>query len=138
MQLAKEKKVVIGSENFNKFGENVILSKLKLYKLLCEIKERGESICAIGAPSRGSTLVNYVGLEHGIIDYVCEIDGSHKIGKYLPGTLIPVVEEQKMFDNQPDYALCLSWHIADELIPKLKKKGFEKRFIIPLPEPKIV
>ena len=83
-------------------------------------------------------MVNYVGLDDGIIDYVCEIKGSHKIGKYLPGTLIPVVEEQRMFDKQPDNALFLSWHIADELIPKLKEKGFAGNFIIPLPEPLIL
>ena len=43
-----------------------------------------------------------------------------------------------MYDKQPDYALFLSWHIADELIPKLKEKGFGGRFIVPLPEAKFV
>ena len=56
----------------------------------------------------------------------------------MPGTLIPVVEESKLFEDQPDYALLLSWHIADELIPKLKAKGFRGKFIVPLPLPKIV
>ena len=138
VQLAKEKDAVIGTENFKKFYNRVILSKLKLYSLLHEIKKKGASICAIGAPSRGSTLVNYVGLDDGIIDYVFEIKGSHKIDKYLPGTLIPVVDEKNMYDKQPDYALFLSWHIADELIPKLKEKGFGGRFIVPLPEAKFV
>jgi hypothetical protein len=137
-QLDKEKDLVIDTDNFKKFQSEVVLSKLKLHKLLCEIKERGESICAIGAPSRGSTLVNYVGLDDGIINYVCEIEGSHKIGKYLPGTLISVVEEKAMFENQPDYALFLSWHIADELIPKIRKKGFKGKFIVPLPEPRVI
>ena len=83
-------------------------------------------------------MVNYVGLDDGSIDYVCEIKGSHKIGKYLPGTIIPVVEEERMISDQPDYALFLSWHIADELIPKLREKGFRGKFIIPLPEPVII
>jgi len=138
LQIAKEKDVAIGAENIKKFKKSTVLLKLKLHRLLCDIKVKGESICAIGAPSRGSTLVNFVGLDDGLIDYVCEIRGSHKIEKYLPGTLISVVEEQVMFDNKPDYALFLSWHIADELMPKLKKKGFEGKFIIPLPEPKIL
>ena len=138
VQLAIEKETVIGTENFKKFQNNVVLSKLELHSLLCEIKEKGESICAIGAPSRGSTLVNYVGLDDGIIDYVCEIKGSHKIGKYLPGTLIPVVEEQIMYEKQPDYAFFLSWHIADELIPKFREKGFGGRFIVPLPEARVI
>ena len=43
-----------------------------------------------------------------------------------------------MFEKQPDYALFLSWHIADELIPKLKEKGYKGSFIVPLPDPKII
>ena len=137
-QLNKEIDIVLGANSFKKFQNRVVLSKLKLYKLLSDIKGRGKSICAIGAPSRGSTLVNYVGLDDGIIDYVCEIKGSYKVDKYLPGTLIPILEEKVMFEKQPDYALFLSWHIADELIPKLKEKGYKGSFIVPLPDPKII
>jgi hypothetical protein len=33
--------------------------------------------------------------------------------------------------------LLLSWHIADELMPILRRKGFKGQFIVPLPEPRI-
>ena len=62
-----------------------------------------------------------------------EINGSHKIGKYVPGTLLPIVNEENFYRDQPDYALLFSWHIADELVPKLKELGFKGDFIIPLP-----
>jgi hypothetical protein len=42
-----------------------------------------------------------------------------------------------VFEDQPDYALLLSWHIADELIPKLRERGFAGGFVIPLPEPRV-
>ncbi|MGZ4357343.1 MAG: methyltransferase, partial [Gaiellaceae bacterium] len=84
-----------------------------------------------------STLVNYVGLDDGIVDCVLEIAGSKKVDKYLPGTAIPVLEESKLFDDQPEYALLLSWHIADELKENLRRKGFRGRFVVPLPEPRI-
>ena len=103
-----------------------------------DIKKKGKRIYGIGAPSRASTLINYVGIDDGVIDCVVEIKGSHKIGKYIPGTLIPVLEESRLFEEQPEYALLLSWHIADELVPKLKEKGFKGDFIAPLPEPKII
>ncbi len=83
-------------------------------------------------------MINYTGIDEGILDCVVEIKGSHKIGKYMPGTLIPVLEESVLFQDQPEYALLLSWHIADELMPKLKQKGFKGKFIIPLPSPKII
>ena len=79
-----------------------------------------------------------MGIDDGILDCVLEVKGSHKIGKYIPGTLIPVLEESKIFEDEPEYALFLSWHIADEIIPKLKQKGFKGSFILPLPNPRII
>lgn len=123
---------------FTDFRSRVARSKLGLYRLLDGIRQSGGRVYGVGAPSRASTLINYVGLDDGIIDCVLEIRGSHKIGKYMPGTLIPVVDEQALFDDQPEYALLFSWHIADELIPKLTQNGFRGDFIVPLPEPRIV
>jgi hypothetical protein len=120
------------------FRHDVTLSKLRLYSLLQDIKENGGRIAGISAPSRASTLVNYVGLDEGIIDYVCEIAGSLKIGKCMPGTQIPVVEESKLFDDQPDCAVIFSWHIADELAPKLRAKGFRGKLVTPLPVPRFL
>jgi hypothetical protein len=56
----------------------------------------------------------------------------------MPGTLVPVVDESRLFHDQPEFALLLSWHIADELMPKLTERGFRGSFIVPLPEPRIV
>ena len=106
--------------------------------LLRNIKKSGGRIYGIGAPSRGTTLINYVGIDEQIMDCVLEIKGSHKINNYIPGTLIPVLEESKLYTVQPEYAFLLSWQIADELIPKLKEKGFRGKFIVPLPTPRIV
>lgn len=136
--LDEEASVVLGKKSLLKFRQSVVKSKLELMSLLNTIKDEGKHIYGISAPSRASTLINYTGIDDGILDYVLEIKGSHKIGKYIPGTLIPVVEESILFERQPEYALLLSWHIADELIPKLKEKGFKGGFIIPLPKCKIV
>jgi C-methyltransferase-like protein/methyltransferase family protein/putative zinc binding protein len=125
-------------ENFRSFRSRVVQTKLDLYALLKEIKGRGERIYGIGAPSRASTLINYVGLDDCILDCVLEIQGSYKIGKYIPGTLIPVIEESRLFEDQPEYALLLSWHISAELMPKLISRGFRGKFIVPLPNPHIV
>ena len=134
--LATEPRGEAMSRRLATFRGDVVLSKLRLISLLHDLKEKGARIAGISAPSRASTLVNYVGLDEGIIDYVCEISGSLKIGKFMPGTQIPVVEEAKLFADQPDCAVIFSWHIADELVTKLKAKGFRGRLITPLPVPR--
>jgi C-methyltransferase C-terminal domain/Putative zinc binding domain/Methyltransferase domain len=118
------------------FRSDVMLSRLRLLAMIHDLKERGARICGIGAPSRASTLVNYVGLDGALIEYVCEIAGSLKIGKCMPGTSIPVVEESRLFVDQPDCAIIFSWHIADELAPKLRAKGYRGKLVTPLPVPR--
>ena len=120
------------------FRHDVVLSKLRLLSMLRELKEKGRRVAGISAPSRASTLVNYVGLDEALIEYVCEIPGSLKIGRYMPGTQIPVVDEARLFEDQPDCAVIFSWHIADELAPKIKAKGFRGQFITPLPVPRFL
>ncbi len=120
------------------FRNDVLLSKLRLLSMIRDLKEKGERICGISAPSRASTLVNYVGLDQAIIEYVCEIAGSLKIGKYMPGTDIPVVDEAKLFADQPDCAIIFSWHIADELASILRGKGYKGKLVTPLPVPRVL
>lgn len=130
--------VDLNNQKLEDFKRQVVLSKLQLHTLLLDIKQQGHRIYGIGAPSRASTLINYVGIDDGILDCVVEVKGSYKTGKYMPGTLIPVIEESALFENQPEYALLLSWHIAEELMPKLTQKGFKGKYIVPLPVPRIV
>jgi C-methyltransferase-like protein/methyltransferase family protein/putative zinc binding protein len=125
-------------KRLRQFKNDVMLSKLRLHSLIREVKEKGGRIVGISAPSRASTLFNYVGLDEAIIDYVCEIRGSLKIGKCMPGTLIPVVEESRMFTDQPECAIIFSWHIADELAPKLRAKGYKGMLVTPLPVPRVL
>ena len=137
-EMLKHEAAGLNAERLRHFKSRVVQSKLELYSLLCEIKKQGRRIYGIGAPSRASTLINYLGLDDGILDCVVEIAGSLKIGKYMPGTLIPVLEESRLYEEQPEYALLLSWHIAGELIPKLRQKGYKGKYICPLPAPEII
>jgi hypothetical protein len=136
--LNQEQTSGMGGAKLKEFKRRVVLSKLELNSLLGGIRKRGERVWGIGAPSRASTLINYVGLDDGILDCVVEVKGSLKTGKYMPGTVIPVIDETRLYDDQPEYAMLLSWHIADELIPKITQKGFRGKYIVPLPVPRIV
>lgn len=120
------------------FDKRVTLSKLALQSIMLDLKRTGMRVYGVGAPSRASTLITHVGLDEGMLDCVVEVKGSYKVGKYMPGTLIPVVDEARLFAEQPEVALLLSWHIADELMPKLTERGFKGRYLIPLPEPRLV
>jgi C-methyltransferase-like protein/methyltransferase family protein/putative zinc binding protein len=128
-------KLYLTKETFTQFKKNIIQSKIKLYSLLDSLQG---SIGAIGAPSRASTLVNYIGLNEDIIQFVLEAPGSNKIDKYMPGTKIPVLQEKIELLTSVDNLLLLSWHIADEMMPKIRDKGFRGKFVTPLPFPGVL
>lgn len=113
-------------------------ARRSLVCLLSELVDGGKRVYGIGAPSRASTLINFAGLDRDLVESVLEVPGSPKIGGMIPGTRIPIEDEARLFEEPPDYALLLSWHIADELMPKLRAKGFKGGFIVPLPEPRLV
>jgi len=109
-----------------------------LPRVIGDLVANGKRVYGIGAPSRASTLINFTALDVDLVETVLEVPQSPKIGGMVPGTRIPIEDERRLFDDPPDYALMLSWHIADELMPKLKAKGYAGGFIIPLPEPRVI
>jgi hypothetical protein len=134
----EKKSNVEGSLNLDSFVDRLLHWRQEFRSLIAQIKMEKKSIAAIGAPSRASTLISFAGLSHLDLLSVGEISGSHKIGRYMPGTSIPVVDEREVLSGEVDYLLMLSWHIAEELIPKLRKSGYKGKFLVPLPQPSIV
>ena len=128
----------IEPRDFEVFARRVAESKVQLWRLLSSIKEMGGRIFGIGAPSRAATLINYCGIDHNVLDCIVEIEGSYKIGKYMPGTKIPVVSEEALYTQVPEFALMLNHHLSGSMIEMLRSKGYRGKFVIPLPEAKVV
>lgn len=105
--------------------------------MIVKIRREGSRIVGIGAPAKGNTLLNYCCLDSDLVDYLVE-KSALKIGLFAPGTRIPVVAEARLIEERPEYALLLSWNIADELIPKIRAQGYQGKFIVPNPIPHIV
>lgn len=125
-----------GREAFEQFAGEVAAAKHDFWSCMLEAGE----VHGVGAPSRAGTLLSYFGATESSVPVVYEAPGSHKVGRYMPGSRIEVREEPARFDanDGPDTLLLLSWHIAAELMPKLRAKGFEGQFLVPLPEPRLV
>jgi hypothetical protein len=94
-------------------------------------------VWGVGATTRATPLIHYAGLADWLAA-VAEVPGSAKIGTCIPGTRIPVLAEARMISEQPPHALLLAWHIAGSVIPKLRDAGYEGKFIVPLPEPRVL
>ena len=120
------------------FANNVARQKKDLLELLVGLKKEGKRIAGLSTPAKGNILLNYCNIDNTLLDFMTE-KNSLKIGRYTPGTFIPIYGDEKLLAEQPDYALLLSWNFANEIMKNLEE--FKKRggkFIIPIPRPTIV
>jgi SAM-dependent methyltransferase len=97
-------------------------------------KYQRENVVGYGAPAKANTLLNFCGIRADLIDFV--VDRSpHKIGKFLPGSRIPVVSEDAIKELKPAYILILAWNLRDEIVNQLSYiREWNGKFIIAVPE----
>jgi methylation protein EvaC len=119
--LIKEKKSKLDSiESCLNFKKNCEISKIKINDKINKIKNSGKSICGYAATSKSTTVLNYCGINGSQIDYICDTT-KEKIGKYTPGTHIPVKDMNYFYKNQPDTIYLFAWNHKKEILNKEKK-----------------
>ena len=115
----------------------LLTNRARLLNLLSGFRESGKRVAGIGAPMKASTLLNYYGVTADLVEYLGEVN-QLKIGTVVPGVRVPVVHEDILFQEQPDYALILSWNMADFLMPKFRARGYKGKFILPVPSVEVI
>ena len=126
------------SKIWDEFRNNIFKTKNDLIKLLLEIKNKGQTVVGNSCPCRSSVLMNFCGIGKDIIPYIAEQPTSAKLGLYMPGQHMPIVDNKILFEEQPDYVLLLAWHLAEPIMKDLRARGLKSKFIIPLPNVKVI
>ncbi|MBI5773172.1 MAG: methyltransferase domain-containing protein [Verrucomicrobia bacterium] len=122
---------------YRRYSAQVEKIRAELLKLIDSLRASGARVGAYGAPAKGNTLLNYVGLTTDRIEGIAETN-KIKQGLLAPGSHIPVVSEEEFLSRMPQYALLLTWNYLDFFLKNsdyIKRGG---RFIVPIPEPRIV
>ena len=115
----KKKKIdsIQGCLNFKKKCE---ISKKKLNKKVESILKKGKNIAGYAATSKSTTILNYCGINHKHIDFICDTT-PNKINSFSPGTHIPIVSVDYYKKNIPDYTFLFAWNHKKEIFLKEKK-----------------
>ncbi len=123
---------------YKKFADRVKRARLKFVEFLIKAKKAGKSVVGNSSPARASTLLNYYAVDAELLPYIAEQPTSLKLNMYLPGKHIPIVNNQRLIDEQPDFVVILAWHYAKPIMEQLKARGLKSDFLIPLPDFQIV
>lgn len=122
---------------YRSFSERVATLRRRLTALIGRERALGARLAAYGAAAKGATLLNYVDLAPGTIEYVVDRN-PHKVGKYMPGVKLPIRPVESLVEDRPDLVMILAWNFADEIIAQNRDYIAEGgRFVLPGPEPRI-
>ncbi len=134
----EEEKGIYKINNLENFAKKVQEHKKEFSDLLRDLKKQGKKIVGISAPAKGNTLLNYCKISTDVIDYMAE-KSKIKSGRYTPGMHIPIIDENKLVEDEADYGIIFAWNFAKEIIKNnqefVRKGG---KFIIPIPKPIIM
>lgn len=85
---------------------------------LIEQRRAGRKVAAYGAAAKGNTLLNFSGIRPDLLAYVVDRNPA-KAGNYMPGSRIPIVEENRLREDQPDFVVILPWNLREEVSAQL-------------------
>ncbi|MBW8330062.1 MAG: class I SAM-dependent methyltransferase [Thiobacillus sp.] len=101
---------------------------------LLEAKRQGKTVAAYGAAAKGNTLMNYAGIRPDLISFVVDRNPA-KQGKYMPGSRIPILDEEKLKDAKPDYVVILPWNLKAEVMKQLAYiQKWSGKFVMAVPK----
>jgi hypothetical protein len=130
---AEREEGLTGFDYYREFGRRVEGIRRDLRALLGRLREEGATVAGYGAAAKGSTLLNFTGVDGDLLDYVVDRN-THKHGLHMPGVHVPIHAPEKLLEDRPDYVLLVAWNYKDEVVRQqaeyLERGG---RFILPIP-----
>jgi 2-polyprenyl-3-methyl-5-hydroxy-6-metoxy-1,4-benzoquinol methylase len=100
---------------------------------LIEAKRAGKTVGGYGAAAKGNTLLNFAGVRGDLLPYVVDLSPS-KAGKFMPGSRIPIVTQEHLLSDKPDYILILPWNLKQEVMAQLEQaRAWGAQFVTAVP-----
>jgi hypothetical protein len=116
-----------------RFDEQVKETKRAVLTFLIDAKRRGKRVVGYGAAGKGMTMLNYCGIGTDFVDFVVDRN-PYKQGRFCPGSHIPVLPVDALWEARPDYVLILPWNLRDEISAQLAGiRDWGGQFVVPIP-----
>jgi hypothetical protein len=133
LQRVEQQSGLYDARTYADFRSRVDKTRDDLITLAHQAKANGWSFVGKSCPGRCSTLLNYCDIGTYYMPYITEQHTSLKLGMYLPGKHIPIVKDEVLLRDQPDYIVILAWHYGEPIGRILREMGLKSKLVLPLP-----
>jgi len=133
----EERRGITKPQVYRDWFEAIEKAKRAALSYLDKAIAEGKLVAAYGASTTTTTLLYHFELESRV-KFIVD-DNPLKHGRFSPGAHIPVLPSSELATRKPDVVVVLAWIYADPILKRnqayLEAGG---RFLLPLPEPRIV
>ena len=132
-------KGVTGLAYYRGFADRARRSSQRLKEMMTALKKGGSRLALYGAGGgMATTLLHYAGIDRTLVYFAVDAN-PHKQGRYLADIRIPIHAPEHLLTEMPDYVLLLAWNYADEVLSCQQEYCHRGgRFIVPIPEPRVM
>jgi hypothetical protein len=111
----------LNSNEFYDYFRNEVKSvKEKFWVFINSVK--GKRIAGYGAAAKANTFLNFMVLTEKDIPFIADTTPA-KQGKFMPGSKIPIVDEETLKAFDPEYVIIFPWNFKKEIMGRLRRKN---------------
>ena len=126
------------AEYYQGFQQHANKVKNDFIAFLLGAKRQGKTVAAYGAAAKGNTLMNYAGIRPDLVAFVVDRNPA-KQGKFMPGSRIPIVDQEHLHQQKPDYVVILPWNLQGEVVNQLSYIcEWGGKFVVAIPSLKVL
>ncbi len=124
-------------DGYRGFQARTEKTKDEFLRFLIDQRAEGRTVAAYGAAAKGNTFLNFAGIRPDLISFVVDRN-PEKQGKFMPGSRIPIVSEDRLRADKPDIIVILPWNLADEISEQLAyARSWGAKFVRAIPEVRV-
>ncbi len=131
--IVRERRGVATRDAWQKFAVRVFENRERVQEFFGHAEREGRSVLGYGAPAKANTFLNFCGIGPRQLPFTVDRNPL-KVGRFTPGTHIPVHDVTELLEKQPDDVLILAWNFADEVArqqAEYARRG--GRFLVAIP-----
>tara|TARA_B100001057_G_C22865893_1_gene956472 strand:- start:618 stop:1874 length:1257 start_codon:yes stop_codon:yes gene_type:complete len=133
--LDKESKSILYQDEIISIWQPKIKKNMSQFgKKIKEYASDAKVVAGYGAPTKATLLSEISELGSSDISFIID-DNELKVGKFMPGNGIPIVNSSELINRKPEVIVIFAWNFSEDIIRKLKSiVDWEVSILVPLPE----